>query len=112
MLVYIFTDAAIAPKLLQHMVSKHVDDTFNAITVDSDTSTSDALIVAATGKSAAKPLEDMRAKPAREFSAALQRVMLDLAQQVVMDGEGATKFVEIQVRGAMTREDAHAVAMA
>ncbi|MBV0891817.1 bifunctional glutamate N-acetyltransferase/amino-acid acetyltransferase ArgJ [Paracoccus sp. Z118] len=111
MLVYIFTDAAIAPKLLQHMVSKHVDDTFNAITVDSDTSTSDALIVAATGKSPAKPLEDMRAKPARDFSAALHKVMLDLAQQVVMDGEGATKFVEIQVRGATTREDAHAVAM-
>ena len=112
MLVYIFTDAAIPAKLLQRMLSNQLDATFNAITVDSDTSTSDALILAATGKSAAKPITDMREKPARDFQAALQGVMLDLAKQVVMDGEGATKFVEVQVTGAMTQEDAHKVAMA
>lgn len=112
MLVYIFTDATIAPKMLQRMLSRQIDDTFNAITVDSDTSTSDALILAATGQSPAAPITDMRAKVAREFMAALHGVMLDLAQQVVMDGEGATKFVEVRVSGAMTQPDAHKVAMA
>ena len=112
MLVYIFTDAAIEAKALQKMLSRNVDDTFNAITVDSDTSTSDALILAATGKSAAAPIADMRSKVARDFEAALRGVMLDLAQQVVKDGEGTTKFVEIRVTGAETPEDAHRVAMA
>ncbi|WP_299358330.1 bifunctional glutamate N-acetyltransferase/amino-acid acetyltransferase ArgJ [uncultured Paracoccus sp.] len=112
MLVYLFTDAAIAPKLLQRMLSRQLDDSFNAITVDSDTSTSDALILAATGTSPARPITDLRARPAREFSAALGQVMRDLAQQVVMDGEGATKFVEVRVTGAVSRHDAHRVAMA
>lgn len=112
MLVYIFTDAAIAPGLLQRMLSKQLDDTFNAITVDSDTSTSDALVLAATGTSPAKPIRDMRSKPGRDFVAALHGVMRDLAQQVVRDGEGATKFVEVQVTGAASGGDAHRVAMA
>ena len=112
MLVYIFTDAAVPANLLQRMLSNQLDTTFNAITVDSDTSTSDALILAATGRSAAKPITDMREKPARDFQAALHGVMLNLAQQVVRDGEGATKFVEVQVTGAMTQDDAHKVAMA
>lgn len=111
MLVYIFTDAAISAKNLQKMLSRQVDDTFNAITVDSDTSTSDALIVAATGKSTAEPITDLRSKPARAFEAGLRAVMMDLAHQVVRDGEGATKFVEVRVTGATTTEDAHKVAM-
>ena len=112
MLVYIFTDAQIAPALLQRMLSARVDQTFNAITVDSDTSTSDALILAATGKSKAPPITDLRSAPARAFGKALTQVMLDLAQQVVKDGEGATKFVEVQVTGAASDTDAHRVAMA
>lgn len=112
MLVYLFTDAAIAPPLLQRMLSGQMDETFNAITVDSDTSTSDALILAATGRSPAAPIADLRSKVAREFVAALRGVMLDLAQQVVRDGEGATKFVEVQVTGAASVADAHKVAMA
>ena len=112
MLVYIFTDAQIAPDTLQRMLSARVDETFNAITVDSDTSTSDALILAATGKSKAKPISDLRSAPARAFGKALSQVMLDLAQQVVKDGEGATKFVEVQVTGAANTADAHRVAMA
>ncbi|MFV0292055.1 MAG: bifunctional glutamate N-acetyltransferase/amino-acid acetyltransferase ArgJ [Paracoccus sp. (in: a-proteobacteria)] len=111
MLVYIFTDAKIAPAHLQRILTGQVDDTFNAITVDSDTSTSDALILAATGQSDAAPITDLDSKPALAFAGTLRAVMLDLAQQVVMDGEGATKFVEIQVTGAATREDAHKVAM-
>ncbi len=111
MLVYIFTDAKIAPALLQKMLSRHVDETFNAITVDSDTSTSDALILAATGQGPAAEITS-RSKVAKAFEAALRGVMKDLAQQVVRDGEGATKFVEIRVTGAATPEDAHKVGMA
>lgn len=112
MLVYIFTDAAIAQPALQRIVSRQLGDSFNAITVDSDTSTSDALIVAATGMSEAAPITDFRSRVAREFEAALGRVMRDLAQQVVRDGEGATKFVEVRVSGAADAADAHRVAMA
>ena len=112
MLVYLFTDATIAPKLLQRILSGLLDETFNAITVDSDTSTSDALILAATGKSPAAPIADLRSRVARDFAAALRGVMLNLAQQVVRDGEGATKFVEVRVTGAASTADAHRVAMA
>ncbi|MGQ0611873.1 MAG: bifunctional glutamate N-acetyltransferase/amino-acid acetyltransferase ArgJ [Paracoccaceae bacterium] len=109
MLVYIFTDARITPTALQRMVSRNVGATFNAITVDSDTSTSDTLLVAATGKSAAAPVTGA---VARAFEKALKGVMMDLAHQVVRDGEGATKFVEVRVSGAADAADAHRVAMA
>ena len=112
MLVYIFTDAKISQPQLQKMVSRQLGSTFNAITVDSDTSTSDALIVAATGKSRAKPITDLRSKVAKEFEAALHSVMLDLAHQVVRDGEGATKFVEVRVTGAANAADARRAALA
>lgn len=109
MLVYIFTDAKTTPAALQKILSRNVDSTFNAITVDSDTSTSDALLLCATGKSAAAPLKGATAKA---FEAALHGVMLDLAKQVTRDGEGATKLVEVQVTGAASDQDAHLVAMA
>ena len=108
MLVYIFTDAAVAQPALQDMLSRHTDQTFNCITVDSDTSTSDSLILAATGASGVDATNEAT------FSKALHGVMLDLAHQVVRDGEGATKFVEIAVTGASTHYDAkiHAMAIA
>ncbi|MFT4012020.1 MAG: bifunctional glutamate N-acetyltransferase/amino-acid acetyltransferase ArgJ [Paracoccus sp. (in: a-proteobacteria)] len=112
MLVYIFTDAKVAPDLLQRLLNGQLANSFNAITVDSDTSTSDALLLAATGKSPAAPITDLRSVAAKAFGRALGKVMLDLAQQVVRDGEGATKFVEIQVTGAADPADAHRVAMA
>ncbi|MDO5528379.1 MAG: bifunctional glutamate N-acetyltransferase/amino-acid acetyltransferase ArgJ [Paracoccus sp. (in: a-proteobacteria)] len=112
MLVYIFTDAKIAPALLQEALDLHLDTTFNAITVDSDTSTSDALIIGATGASPAAEITDLRAGAGTAFAQALGEVMLDLAQQVVRDGEGATKFVEIAVTGAASDADAHKIAMA
>jgi len=108
MLVYIFTDAKIAQPLLQEMLSTLADKTFNCITVDSDTSTSDSLLLAATGKSTAKEITDLNGP----FYDALHNVMLDLAHLVVKDGEGATKFVEVQVTGADTNADAHRVGMA
>ena len=109
MLVYIFTDAKIPAASLQKMLSRNVDATFNAITVDSDTSTSDTLLLAATGQSAAA---EVKGPVAKVFEAALHGVMMDLAHQVVRDGEGATKFVEVRVTGAASNADAQKVAMA
>lgn len=106
MLVYIFTDAKIAQPALQEMVSTLNEGTFNAITVDSDTSTSDSLMVAATGASGVS-VEGNAA-----FEDALHGVMRDLAHQVVRDGEGATKFVEVRVQGAANDADAKRVGMA
>lgn len=112
MLVYIFTDAVISQPVLQRMTSTLNERTFNAITVDSDTSTSDSLLIAATGTSRATEITDEGAPDAVAFAAALEAVMLDLAHQVVRDGEGATKFVEIRVTGAADNADAKKVAMA
>ncbi|WP_417627783.1 bifunctional glutamate N-acetyltransferase/amino-acid acetyltransferase ArgJ [Pararhodobacter aggregans] len=109
MLVYVFTDAAISQKALQTMVSRHTDRSFNAITVDSDTSTSDTLLVAATGQGPA--VGNGRSASARAFEKALGAVMLDLAHQVVRDGEGATKFVGITVTGAASEADAKRCAL-
>ena len=107
MLVYIFTDAAIGQSDLQAVLTELTGPTFNSITVDSDTSTSDTLLLCATGKSGVSVgCEDV------QFREALRDVMLDLAHQVVKDGEGATKFVEIRVTGAQTEQDAHMHAMA
>ncbi|QYZ69650.1 bifunctional glutamate N-acetyltransferase/amino-acid acetyltransferase ArgJ [Neotabrizicola shimadae] len=109
MLVYIFTDAKISSATLQKMVSRNVGATFNSITVDSDTSTSDTLLVAATGQS---PAAEVKGATARAFEKALAGVMRDLALQVVRDGEGATKLVEVRVTGAASDEDAAKVAFA
>lgn len=108
MLVYIFTDAKVEQSALQAQLAKICDRTFNCITVDSDTSTSDSLMLCATGASGV----DATGNP--EFEQALEGVMLDLAHQVVRDGEGATKFVEIQVTGAESDADAktHGLAIA
>ena len=109
MLVYIFTDAKISTANLQKMVSRNVDSTFNSITVDSDTSTSDTLLLAATGQSAAA---EVKGAVAKAFEVALRGVMMDLAHQVVRDGEGASKFIEVRVTGAASHADAHKVALA
>lgn len=108
MLVFIFTDAKMEQGALQSLLSGLNDRTFNCITVDSDTSTSDSLLVCATGASGV----DVSGNP--EFERALEAVMLDLAHQVVRDGEGASKFVEIHVSGAKSNADAktHGLAIA
>lgn len=109
MLVYIFTDAKIPQAELQAMVSRLNETTFNCITVDSDTSTSDTLLVAATGASGVEATADLPA-----FEVALHGVMKDLAHLVVRDGEGATKFVSVTVTGATSDADAktHALSVA
>ena len=105
MLVYIFTDAKIPQPDLQEKLGDLTNQTFNCITVDSDTSTSDALICAATGTSG------VDVSQSDDFADALKQVMLDLAHQVVKDGEGATKFVTVEVTGASSESDARKVAM-
>jgi len=110
MLVYIFTDAKISSALLQKMVSQYVETTFNAITVDSDTSTSDTLLVFATNKAGNEIVENSAAS--RVFADALNECMLDLALQVVKDGEGAQKFIEVKVAGAISVSSAKIIAMA
>ena len=105
MLVYIFTDAKIGRAALQAMTTAACDRTFNCITVDSDTSTSDTLLVAATGASG------IDAEDSADFAHALEDLMRDLAHQVVRDGEGATKFVTVNVTSAATAEDARKVAL-
>ena len=106
MLVYIFTDAVFEQTALQKLVSDTSDRTFNCITVDSDTSTSDSLLMAATGASG------VNAQGNANFADALHKLMLDLSQQVVRDGEGATKLVEIAVTGAVDDSVARIHAMA
>ncbi len=106
MLVYIFTDAEIAYDPLQATLSKLTNRTFNNITVDSDTSTSDTLMIAATGKSGVNVTHDPI------FEEALHALMLELAHLVVRDGEGATKFVTINVTGAASEQDARKVGLA
>jgi len=105
MLVYIFTDAKIIQSELQILLTDLTDSSFNCITVDSDTSTSDAVICAATATSGVDVTRN------ESFKKALGHVMLDLAHQVVKDGEGATKFVAVEVTGAASDGDARKIAM-
>ncbi|MGM0584519.1 MAG: bifunctional glutamate N-acetyltransferase/amino-acid acetyltransferase ArgJ [Pseudomonadota bacterium] len=112
MLAYVFTDAAIEREVLQKMLSEVTERTFNAITVDGDTSTSDTVLLAATGRAAMEPIRSRRDPRARDFMDALERVMRDLAQQIVRDGEGATKFVTLNVTGAKSPRAAKKVALA
>jgi len=112
MLGYIFTDAAVAPALLQDMLTKATGGSFNAITVDSDTSTSDTVLLFATGQAGNPPLASWDDAGADALYAAIEQVALDLAHLVVRDGEGASKFIEVQVSGAVSDESARRVALA
>lgn len=110
MLAYVFTDAAISAPLLDRLLRKATDKTFNAITVDGDTSTSDTLMVFATGRSGTPEISEESDPRCAIVFEALNAVCLDLAQQIVRDGEGATKFVTIDVFGTETDADAKKIA--
>ncbi|MFY9260531.1 MAG: bifunctional glutamate N-acetyltransferase/amino-acid acetyltransferase ArgJ [Gallionella sp.] len=99
MLGYIATDAAIAPALLQDLVSAAANRSFNCITVDGDTSTNDALMLIATGKSALPEVTHTDSAAYRALLATISEVAIYLAQAIVRDGEGATKFITVQVEG-------------
>ena len=111
MLVYIFTDAAVKQSVLQSMLSSLNERSFNSITVDSDTSTSDSLMLVATGKCGAPEISDASSADGKAFAAALGDVMLDLSHQVVKDGEGASKFLAVTVTGAKSDASARVIAL-
>jgi glutamate N-acetyltransferase / amino-acid N-acetyltransferase len=111
MLGYIFTDAAVTPAFLQEILSSANKSTFSCITVDSDTSTSDTVLAFATGKAGNVTLTSFDDAGADAFATALHDVCRQLAQLVVCDGEGATKFITVAVTGAVSDESAHKIAM-
>jgi glutamate N-acetyltransferase / amino-acid N-acetyltransferase len=114
MLSFVFTDAPIAAHILQKLLDKGVEHSFNAITVDGDTSTSDTLLLFATGAAAQRgaPAIETNDRRLKDFRQALDGVLRDLAFQVVRDGEGARKFVTITVEGATSRKSAKIIARA
>jgi glutamate N-acetyltransferase/amino-acid N-acetyltransferase len=112
MLSFVFTDANLPASVLQELLSAGVKTSFNAITVDSDTSTSDTLLLFATGKGASHPaMAKASDKRLSDFKAKLNAVLLDLALQVVRDGEGAQKLIRIDVAGAESDAAAHRIGM-
>lgn len=114
MLSFVFTDAPIAAPVLQALLSKGVKGSFNAVTVDSDTSTSDTLMLFATGKAAARgvpAITEINDSRLSGFKRALNSILLELAHLVCKDGEGARKFVEVRVTGAASARSAKRVAL-
>jgi len=105
MLGYIATDAAIEQPLLQAMVSEAANRSFNCITVDGDTSTNDALMLIATGKSALPEVTSIDSNAGKELQSAISEVAIWLAQAIVRDGEGATKFITVQIEGGKNEEE-------
>jgi glutamate N-acetyltransferase/amino-acid N-acetyltransferase len=115
MLCFIFTDAALPPDVLQDLVAKHAQTTFNCMTIDGDTSTSDTCLVFATGRAAErgqKPVTKATSKKLQPFSEALHDLMRDLAIQVAKDGEGLSKFVTFEVEDAKSWDAARRIALA
>jgi glutamate N-acetyltransferase/amino-acid N-acetyltransferase len=112
MLSYVMTDAALSPEVAQNVITKGANKSFNAITIDSDTSTSDTLLLFATGQADHAPVTEIGEQRIHAFEAALDDLLIDLAHQVVKDGEGAQKFVEIQVTGAESDDAARRMGLA
>lgn len=112
MLSFIFTDAAIAAPALQALLSENVTDTYNAVTIDGDTSTSDTLMIFATAQAKGCPRIARASDPRlTSYKKALRKVLANLAEQVARDGEGARKLVEIVVEGATSDKSARRIAM-
>tara|TARA_E500000075_G_scaffold134990_1_gene153734 strand:- start:2613 stop:3809 length:1197 start_codon:yes stop_codon:yes gene_type:complete len=103
MLSFIFTNACIDEKLLKPILREVTTNSFNSITVDGDTSTSDTVMLISTNKAGNKPLINIHETSSKEFIVELQKLTIDLAKQIVLDGEGATKLVEINIRSAVSK---------
>ena len=112
MLAYVATDAALPAALLQQILSSSADQSFNAITVDSDTSTNDSVFLIATGRAKHRPVTSPDDPRMAGFRDALAQLMVDLATQIVRDGEGASKFITITVTGAATDHAARQIGLA
>jgi glutamate N-acetyltransferase/amino-acid N-acetyltransferase len=111
LLAFVFTDAALPAAVLQPLLADANERSFHAITVDSDSSTSDMLLLFATGRAAHRPPAAWDDPALADFRAALDRVLIDLAQQVVRDGEGASKLITIAVSGAVSDRSARRIAL-
>lgn len=111
MLAFVVTDAALPASIVQALIASGADRSFNCITVDSDTSTSDTLLLFATGKAGNRPVESLEDPGLEGFRRALDSVLLDLALQVIKDGEGAQKLIAITVDGAATADAARRIGL-
>ncbi|MEP4052620.1 MAG: bifunctional glutamate N-acetyltransferase/amino-acid acetyltransferase ArgJ [Litorimonas sp.] len=111
MLAYVATDAKLSQSILQDLLNEQVGSTFNSITVDSDTSTSDTLLLMASGATDHVEIDHPHTPMLASFRKALHDVLFDLSQQIVKDGEGISKFVTIEVAGAVSNSSAHRVGM-
>ena len=111
MLAFVFTDAPVGPAVAQTALDKAVSRSFNCVTVDSDTSTSDTLMLFATGAAGGPSVDNPDDPALSEFYAAVETVCRDLARQIASDGEGLSKFIEVRARGAVSDESARAIAL-
>jgi glutamate N-acetyltransferase/amino-acid N-acetyltransferase len=111
MLAFVFTDAAIDPGVLQTLVRRGADRSFNCITVDGDTSTNDTVLLLASGKAGHPRIADPKDPRLRDFARQLDHLMIDLAQQIARDGEGAQKLVTISVSGAASARAARRIGL-
>ena len=109
-LAYIFTDADISNDILKKLLKKNISNTFNAITCDSDTSTNDMISIFSTGKSKHSKINNLNDEKLKNFDNALNKVLLNLAKRVVADGEGASKFITINVQSCKNEDDAKKIA--
>ena len=109
-LCYVFTDALISNDILKKLLKKNVSDTFNAISCDGDTSTNDMIGIFSTGKKSHVKIKSVTDKNLKKFDEALNKVLLNLAKRVVADGEGASKFITINVKNCKTEDDAKKIA--
>ena len=112
MLSFIATDAKVSQPVLQLMTQEIADDTFNSITVDGDTSTNDSFVIIATGKNGQSEIDNIADPRYKQLKELLCGLALELAQAIVRDGEGATKFITVRVENAKTRDEARQVAYA
>ena len=111
MLCFVLTDLAVSPALLDQLLKRAIDQSFNRITVDGDTSTNDMVLVLANGLAGNPLLEDHKSAGARTFGRALDGLLLSLARMIVKDGEGATKEVALRIEGARNEQEARTLAM-
>ncbi len=108
-LAYVFTDADISNEVLKKLLKKNIENTFNAISCDGDTSTNDMITIFSTGKAKNSLIKSLNDKKIKSFDESLNNVLMNLAKRVVADGEGATKFVTINVLNTKTEHDAKKV---
>jgi len=106
---YIFTDAEIPNDILKKLLKKNISNTFNAISCDGDTSTNDMVTIFSTGKTKHQKINNISDNKLKEFDVSLNKVLLNLAQRVVADGEGASKFIKIDVKDCISEDDARKI---